>query len=136
VPLGRARVAREGTHCTVVAYGGMVEVSLAAAEAAAGAGVEVEVVDLRTLVPLDLETLVRSVAKTGRAVVVAEAPRTMSFASEVAAQLAERCLDALEAPVLRVTGFDAPYPPFTSVEHHYRPGPRRVAEAIRRALEH
>jgi pyruvate dehydrogenase E1 component beta subunit len=136
VPLGSARVAREGTDCTVVAYGGMVEVSLAAAEAAAGAGVSVEVLDLRSLVPLDIDALVASVSKTGRAVVVYEAPRTLGFGAEVAAQVAERCLDVLVAPVLRVSGFDAPYPPFTSVEHHYRPGPKRVAAAIRKALEY
>lgn len=136
VPLGQARIVREGGHCTVIAYGGMVEVSLAAAEAAATAGIEVEVLDLRSLVPLDVEAVVKSVEKTGRAVVVYEAPRTLGFGTEVVAQIAERCLDALQAPVLRVSGWDAPYPPFTSVEHHYRPGPRRVAAAIRRVMEH
>ncbi|HWG85618.1 MAG TPA: transketolase C-terminal domain-containing protein, partial [Deinococcales bacterium] len=136
VEIGKARVARAGNDCTVIAYGGMVEVSLAAAEAAATAGLSVEVIDLRSLVPLDVEAIVASVSRTGRAVVVYEAPRTLGFGAEVAAQIGERCLDVLQAPVLRVSGFDAPYPPFTSVEHHYRPGPKRVAAAIRRVLEY
>lgn len=135
-PLGTASIVRPGRDCTVIAYGGMVEVSLAAAEAAATAGLEVEVIDLRSLVPLDLETITHSVARTGRVVIVYEAPRTLGFGAEVAAQIAERCLDVLEAPILRVSGFDAPFPPFTSIEHYYRPGAKRVAEAIRRVLEH
>jgi pyruvate dehydrogenase E1 component beta subunit len=135
IPLGVARVARSGSDCTVVCYGGMVEVSLAAADAAARAGVSVEVIDLRSLVPLDIDTVVASVTKTGRLAVVYEAPRTLGFGTEVVAQIAERCIDVLHAPVLRVTGYDAPYPPFTSVEHHYRPTPARVALAIRQLLE-
>jgi pyruvate dehydrogenase E1 component beta subunit len=136
IPLGQARIARAGDDCTIICYGGMVEVSLAAAEAAAVAGISVEVIDLRSLVPLDLETIIASVSKTGRAAVVYEAPRTMGFGAEVVAQIAERCLDVLQAPLLRVTGYDAPYPPFTSVEQHYRPNPARVAAAIRQLIEY
>ncbi|WP_183987933.1 alpha-ketoacid dehydrogenase subunit beta [Deinobacterium chartae] len=134
VPLGKARLAREGSDVTVIAYGGMVEVCAKAAEAAAAHGISVELIDLRSLVPMDTETVLESVAKTGRAVVVTEAPRTSGFASEIAATIAEEALDALEAPVVRVTGFDAPYPPFTSIEDHYRPNPVRVAKAIRQVL--
>lgn len=136
VPLGRARIARAGRDCTVVCYGGMVEVSLAAATAAATAGIEVEVLDLRSLVPLDLETLGESVTRTGRVVIVHEAQQRMGFGAEVAAQVAERFLTSLHAPVVRVTGWNAPYPPFTSMESHYRPDARRVALGIRRVMEY
>lgn len=134
VPLGQARLAREGDDVTVICYGGMVEVCTKAADAAKQAGIGVEVVDLRTLVPLDKDTLLNSVRKTGRAVVVTEAPRTGGFHSEIGAILAEEALDSLLAPVVRVTGFDAPYPPFTSVEDTYRPNPTRVAKAIKQVL--
>src|SRR5690606_32588867 len=115
--LGRARVVRSGDAVTLVAYGGMVEVCMKAAEVAARDGVELEVVDLETLVPFDEETVLDSVRRTGRAVVVYEAPRTGGFGAEIAARIGEKALYHLEAPVLRVAGWDAPYPPFTSVEH-------------------
>lgn len=136
VPLDKARIARAGEHCTVITYGGMVEVALSAAHAAQTAGIEVEVMDLRTLVPLDLEAIETSIRKTGRVVIVHEAMRTAGFGAEIAAQIAEHCIDQLEAPVLRVTGWDAPYPPFTAHEQHYRPTSARVAAAIKRVLEH
>lgn len=136
LPIGKARVVREGGAATLIAYGGMVEVCQKAAEVAAKEGVELEVVDLETLTPLDTETVVESVQKTGRAVVVYEAMRTGGFGAEVAARLAEEAIDHLEAPVVRVAGWDAPYPPFSAVEHHYRPDPRRVLEAVRRVLTH
>lgn len=132
--LGRARVAREGDALTLVCWGGMVEVCLQAADVAAREGVELEVVDLETLVPLDEETVLASVRKTGRAVVVHEAARTGGFGAEVAARIAEGALFHLLAPVARVAGWDAPYPPFTSVEHHYRPDAARVLAAVREAL--
>ena len=132
--LGRARVVRSGDAVTLVAYGGMVEVCMKAAEVAARDGVELEVVDLETLVPFDEETVLDSVRRTGRAVVVYEAPRTGGFGAEIAARIGEKALYHLEAPVLRVAGWDAPYPPFTSVEHHYRPDARRVLDAVRRVL--
>jgi pyruvate dehydrogenase E1 component beta subunit len=136
IPLGKARLAREGQHCTIITYGGMIEVALTAADAAKTAGINVEVMDLRTLVPLDLEAIETSIRKTGRAVIVHEAMRTAGFGAEIAAQIAERCMDHLEAPVLRVTGWDAPYPPFTAHEQHYRPTSARIAAAIKRVLEH
>lgn len=133
-PLGRARIARRGDVATLVCYGGMVEVCLKAAAVAAREGVELEVVDLETLVPLDEATLLDSVRRTGRVVVVYEAPRSGGFGAEVAARIAEEAIYHLEAPIVRVAGWDAPYPPFTSLEHHYRPDARRVLEAVRKVL--
>jgi 2-oxoisovalerate dehydrogenase E1 component beta subunit len=130
-PIGKARVLRDGTDCTIVAYGAMVARSLAAASRAADAGVEVEVIDLRTLVPLDLETMAASVRRTGRAVVVHEAPMTAGFGAEVVARLVEDAFDYLEAPVLRVTGWDTPYPPAT-MESHYLPSVERILDAVER----
>ena len=134
LPLGRARVVRSGTDATVVAYGGMVEVAEKAAGELEQEGASVEVLDLETLVPLDTETLLDSVQKTGRVVVVHEAMRTGGFGAEIAARIAEEVIDALEAPIVRVTGHDAPYPPFTALEDHYRPTPARVAAALRYVL--
>jgi pyruvate/2-oxoglutarate/acetoin dehydrogenase E1 component len=132
-PLGTARVARAGGDVTLVAYGAMVPVAEAAAEALDGeAGAEV--LDLRTLKPLDEEALLASVAKTGRAVVVQEAPRTCGYAAEVAAILAEKAIYDLRGPVLRVTGFDVPYP-YWQIEDAYMPSVERVADAVRRVLE-
>ena len=136
LPLGKARVVREGEAASLFCYGGMVEVCLQAAEVAKREGVEVEVVDLETLVPLDTETILESVRKTGRAVVVYEAMRTGGFGAEVAARIAEAAIDHLEAPVVRVAGWDAPYPPFSAVEHHYRPNAKRVLAALRQVLTH
>lgn len=136
LPLGKARVVREGDAASLFCYGGMVEVCLKAAEVAAREGVELEVVDLETLVPLDTPTILASVQKTGRAVVVYEAMRTGGFGAEIAARIAEEALDYLQAPILRVAGWDAPYPPFSAVENFYRPDARRVLEAVRRVLEH
>jgi pyruvate dehydrogenase E1 component beta subunit len=130
VPLGKARVAREGRDVTLIAYGGMVPVALAAAdELDAGA----EVIDVRTLKPLDEETLLASVGKTGRAVIVQEAPRVAGFGAEIAAVLAEKALLDLRGPVLRVTGYDAPFP-FWSIEDEYLPTPARVIEAVEQVL--
>lgn len=132
--LGRARVVRHGDAATLIAYGGMVEVCLKVADVAAAAGVELEVIDLETLVPFDEETVVASVARTGRAVVVHEATRTAGFGAEVAARVSESAFFSLRAPVTRVAGWDAPYPPFTAFEHYYRPSVARVLEAVRHAL--
>jgi pyruvate/2-oxoglutarate/acetoin dehydrogenase E1 component len=132
VPLGRARVAREGSDVTVVAYGAMVPVSdRAAAELAREASVEV--LDLRTLKPLDEDALLASAAKTGRVVVVQEAPRTCGYAAEVVAVLAEKAILDLQGPVLRVTGYDVPYP-YWKLEDAYMPSVPRVADAVRKLL--
>ena len=130
VPLGKARIAREGSDVTVVAYGGMVRVALDAAEEIDASA---EVVDVRTLKPLDEETLLASVAKTGRAVIVQEAPRIAGFGAEIAAVLAEKAILDLRGPVLRVTGYDAPFP-FWTIEDEYLPTPARVAEAVEKVL--
>ena len=130
VPLSRVRIAREGEHCTVLAYGAMVPVSLEAAAEAETRGWSVEVVDLRTLVPLDAEAVLASVRKTGRVVIVHEAPRPCGYGAELSALIAEKALTSLQAPVLRVTGYDTPFP--YTLEHSYLPDAPRVA----RALEH
>jgi pyruvate/2-oxoglutarate/acetoin dehydrogenase E1 component len=132
VPLGKARVVREGTDVTLVAYGAMVPL----AERAAGAledEASVEVLDLRSLKPLDEESLLASAAKTGRVVVVQEAPRVCGFAAEVAAVLAEKAIYDLRGPVLRVTGYDVPYP-YWQLEDAYMPSLERVLDAARRVL--
>jgi 2-oxoisovalerate dehydrogenase E1 component beta subunit len=130
VPLGRAAVVRPGDKVTVLAYGTMVHVALAAAEES---GIDAEIIDLRTLLPLDLEAIVASVEKTGRCVVAHEATRTCGFGAELAALVQEHCFYHLEAPIVRVTGWDTPYP--HALEWAYFPGPQRVADGMRRALE-
>jgi pyruvate/2-oxoglutarate/acetoin dehydrogenase E1 component len=130
VPLGQARVAREGSDVTLVAYGAMVQSCLEAAELLEASA---EVVDVRTLKPLDEETLLASVGKTGRVVVVQEAPRVAGFGAELAAVIAEKAILDLRAPIVRVTGYDVPFP-YWSVEHEYVPTPERVAEAARNVL--
>jgi pyruvate/2-oxoglutarate/acetoin dehydrogenase E1 component len=132
VPLGEARIAREGSDVTVVAYGAMVHVALATAESLDGEA-SVEVLDLRTLKPLDEDALLASVRKTGRAVIVQEAPRVSGFAGEVAAVLAEKAIFDLQGPVLRVTGYDVPYP-YWQIEDAYMPSVERVGDAVRRVL--
>ena len=134
VPLGKARVARDGSDLTLIAWGSMVPIALQAAEEAEERdGLSVEVIDLRTLVPLDWGTIAQSVEKTGRCVVVQEAPRTGGFASEITALINERLLLHLEAPVVRVTGFDVAIP-YLRMEHFYLPDAGRVLRGIRRAV--
>jgi pyruvate dehydrogenase E1 component beta subunit len=130
VPLGMMRVARAGSDLTIIAYGAMVRVAEQAADAL---GASVEVLDVRTLKPLDEETLLGSVAKTGRVVIVQEAPRVAGFAAELAAVIAEKAILDLRGPVLRVTGYDVPYP-YWQLEDAYMPSPERVAAAARRLL--
>ena len=130
VPLGQAALRREGAAVTVLAYGTMVHVAEAAAEEA---GVDAEILDLRSLVPLDVDAIERSVEKTGRCVVLHEATRTSGFGAELSAQVQERCFYHLEAPILRVTGWDTPYP--HAQEWDYFPGPDRVGRALRAVLE-
>ncbi|HEY0487057.1 MAG TPA: alpha-ketoacid dehydrogenase subunit beta [Mycobacteriales bacterium] len=129
-PLFASRVLREGADCTVVAYGPMVRTALDSAEASERG---LEVVDLRTLSPLDLAPVYASVRKTGRLVVVHEAPGNVGLGAEVAARVTEECFYSLEAPVLRVTGFDTPYPP-ARVEEEYLPDLDRVLDAVDRTF--
>jgi 2-oxoisovalerate dehydrogenase E1 component beta subunit len=133
VELGKAAVVREGSQITLLAWSGMVSIADEAAKLAAEAGISVEVVDLRTLMPYDIDTILASVKKTGRCVIVHEAPRTCGFGAELIAAIQERALDHLEAPIARVTGFDTPFP--YSLEHEYMPNADRVIGAIHQTLE-
>jgi 2-oxoisovalerate dehydrogenase E1 component beta subunit len=130
VPLGAAVVRRAGNDVTVLTYGTMVYVSETAAQEK---GIDAEIIDLRTLLPLDMETIVVSVRKTGRCVIVHEATRTSGFGAELMAIVQENCFYHLEAPIERVTGWDTPYP--HAQEWEYFPGPRRVGEALERVVE-
>jgi pyruvate/2-oxoglutarate/acetoin dehydrogenase E1 component len=132
VPLGQARVVRDGNDATLLAYGAMVPVCERTAEDLEGEA-SVEVVDIRSLRPLDEEMILSSVAKTGRVVIVHEAPRTAGFGAELAALIAEKAIFDLQGPVLRVTGYDVPYPYWT-IEDAYVPSPERVAAAVRKLL--
>jgi pyruvate/2-oxoglutarate/acetoin dehydrogenase E1 component len=131
VPLGRARVVREGSDVTLVAYGAMVPVCETAADELEAS---VEVLDIRSLKPLDEDALLASAAKTGRVVIVQEAPRVCGFAAELAAILAEKAILDLRSPVLRVTGYDVPYP-YWQIEDAYMPSAARVVDAARKLLE-
>jgi 2-oxoisovalerate dehydrogenase E1 component beta subunit len=130
LPLGQAAIRRAGSAVTVITYGTMVHVALAAAEET---GIDAEVIDLRTLVPLDLDTIATSVRKTGRCVVLHEATLTSGFGAELVAVVQEACFFHLEAPIVRVAGWDTPYP--HAQEWAYFPGPARVGEALREIME-
>jgi 2-oxoisovalerate dehydrogenase E1 component beta subunit len=130
IPLGKAAVVREGGDVTVLAYGTMVHVALAAARES---DLDAEIIDLRSLIPLDVDTIANSVAKTGRCVIVHEATRTSGFGAELAAIVQQQCFYQLEAPIERVTGWDLPYP--HAFEWHYFPSPARVAAAMRQVVE-
>jgi 2-oxoisovalerate dehydrogenase E1 component beta subunit len=133
LPLHASRVVRPGSHATVVAYGPMVRTALDTATAAAEEGRELEVIDLRTLSPLDLDPVYASVRRTGRLVVVHEAPSNVGLGAEVAARVTEHCFYSLEAPVLRVTGFNVPYPA-ARLEEEYLPDLDRVLDAVDRSF--
>jgi len=132
VPLGSANVTRQGKDVTVIAWGAMWHEADQAARAAAKEGIDAEVIDLRSLQPLDIDSLTASVRKTGRAVVVHEAPRTCGFGAEISALLQERCFLSLEAPITRVTGFDTPFP--YTLENEYLPRAPRIHKAIREVV--
>ena len=128
VPIGKANIAREGNDVVVFAYGAMLHVAMEAAELAAAKNINVEVVDIRTIAPFDIETITNSVKKTGRVVILHEACKTCGFGAEIAAQIAERCILNLKAPILRVAGFDVPFP--YVLEDEYMPNAPRVLAAI------
>jgi len=130
VALGKAAIRREGSDVTVLVYGTMVHVAETAAQET---GVDAEIIDLRTLLPLDMEAIEESVRKTGRCVIVHEATRTCGYGAELAAIVAENCFYHLEAPVIRVTGYDLPYP--HAHEWDYFPGPKRVGDALKKVME-
>jgi len=133
--IGVGRVRREGNDCALISYGSMVTRCLEAAEVLSAEGTEVRVMDLRSLSPLDLDLLERCVVETGRIVVVHEAPRTLGMGAEIAARVMELGFDYLQAPVVRVTGWDVPYPP-ASLEQHYLPSVERITEAVRRTVRY
>ena len=132
-PLHVSRIVRPGSSATLLTYGPMVRTCLDAALAAEADGLDLEVIDLRTLSPLDLGPVLESVRRTGRAVVVHEASRTLGLGAEIAARVQEECFYSLEAPVLRVTGYDLPYPP-SRAEEEFLPDLDRVLEAVDRSL--
>ncbi len=134
VPIGKARISVEGTDITLVAWGAMTHLAERSAEAAKEKGISIEVIDLRTIVPWDRDCVIDSVRKTGRLVILHEAPRTGGFGGEIAATIAERAIDSLRAPILRVTGFDTPFP--YSLEHVYMPDQKRVLAALERAFNY
>ncbi|WP_342661427.1 Pyruvate dehydrogenase E1 component subunit beta (plasmid) [Rhodococcus ruber] len=135
VELGKARIAREGTDTTIVAWSGMVPVAERAADTLAAEGISAEVIDLRSIIPFDVETVVQSVQKTGRAVVVQEGPLTGGFGGEIAATIAEEAFYSIEAPVQRVAGPDVPYPFAASLEEYYLPNEDRLVAAAHRSLQ-
>ncbi len=130
VPIGKAALVREGREVTIICYGTMVHVAEAAAR---GLGLDAEIIDVRSIVPLDVETLVASVTKTGRCLIAHEATRFAGFGAELMATIQERCFWQLEAPIERVCGWDTPYP--HAFEWEYFPGPQRVAAALKRVME-
>jgi 2-oxoisovalerate dehydrogenase E1 component beta subunit len=132
VPIGKARVTREGSQVTVIAWGAMWHEADQAVTEAAGTGIDAELIDLRSLQPLDVDAIAGSVRKTGRAIVVHEAPRTCGFGAEISALIQERCFLHLEAPVARVTGFDTPFP--YTLESEYLPRAPRILKAIREVV--
>ena len=134
VPLGKARIAREGGDITLVTYGGMVSVSERAAEHVSAEGVEAEVIDLRTVWPFDIDAIIKSVTKTGRLVIVHEAQRSFGVGAEIAALAAERCLLSLLAPIKRVTGYDV-IPPLSKLEEYNYPDSERVVRAIHDTMQ-
>src|SRR5512136_2933575 len=133
IPLGKARVIQEGKDVTIVAWGAMVREVLNAAEQLKGDQIEVEVIDLRTISPIDTETIITSIRKTGRGVIVHEAPKTCGLGAEIIALINEKALLSLQAPVERVTGFDIPVPLMKS-EHYNLPNPKRIISAVKKVM--
>jgi len=132
VPLGQAKITRSGTDITIVGWGNQVNVANKAAEAAATLGISVEVIDLRTLLPWDEQTVMESVCRTGRLIVTHEAPRTGGFAGEISATVTEECFLSLESPVIRVCGYDTPFP--LVYEKYYMPDQLKLLEAIKKSV--
>ncbi|MDB5100515.1 MAG: transketolase domain protein, partial [Cyanobacteria bacterium RYN_339] len=128
IPLGKAKTLRTGSQVTILTYGAVAHTVMEAMTAAEAAGFDPEVLDLRTLIPLDIDAILASVEKTGRCIIVHEAPRTSGFGAELSALVTEKAFLFLEAPVLRVTGFDTPFP--YTLEHEYLPDVPRIMQAI------
>lgn len=133
IPLGKARLVQEGKDVTVVAWGAMVREVLNAAEQLKGDKIDLEIIDLRTISPIDIETIITSIRKTGRGVIVHEAPKTCGLGAEIIALINERALLSLQAPIERVTGFDIPVP-LMKTEHYYLPNPKRIVMAVKKVM--
>lgn len=133
IPLGKARLVQEGKDVTVIAWGAMVREALNAAEQMKADKVDVEIIDLRTISPMDVEAVVNSIRKTGRGVIVHEAPKTCGLGAEIIALISEKAFLSLQAPIERVTGFDIPVPLLKS-EHYYLPNPQRIVTAVKKVM--
>ncbi len=133
IPLGKARLVQEGKDVTVIAWGAMVREALNAAEQMKADKVDVEIIDLRTISPMDVEAVVNSIRKTGRGVIVHEAPKTCGLGAEIITLINEKALLSLQAPIERVTGFDIPVPLLKS-EHYYLPNPQRIVMAVKKVM--
>jgi pyruvate dehydrogenase E1 component beta subunit len=133
IPLGKARLVQEGKDVTVVAWGAMVREALNAAEQLKADKIDLEIIDLRTISPIDVETIITSIRKTGRGVIVHEAPKTCGLGAEIIALINEKAFLSLQAPVERVTGFDIPVP-LMKTEHYYLPNPKRIVMAVKKVM--
>lgn len=133
IPLGKARLVQEGKDVTTIAWGAMVREVLSAAEQLKGEKIETEIIDLRTISPIDIDTIVASIRKTGRGVIVHEAPKTCGLGAEIIALINEKALLSLQAPIERVTGFDIPVP-LPKSEHYNLPNPRRIVMAVKKVM--
>jgi pyruvate dehydrogenase E1 component beta subunit len=133
IPLGKARLVQEGKDVTVVAWGAMVREALNAAEQLKGDRIDLEIIDLRTISPIDVETIITSIRKTGRGVIVHEAPKTCGLGAEIIALINEKAFLSLQAPIERVTGFDIPVP-LMKTEHYYLPNPKRIVMAVKKVM--
>jgi pyruvate dehydrogenase E1 component beta subunit len=133
IPIGEARMVQEGKDVTVIAWGAMVREVLNAAEQLKGDKIELEIIDLRTISPIDVETVITSIRKTGRGVIVHEAPKTCGLGAEIIALINEKALLSLQAPIERVTGFDIPVP-LMKTEHYYLPNPKRIVMAVKKVM--
>ena len=134
IPIGEARIVEEGSDVSLISYGPMIQTAIEAIEIVKKEGTSVELIDLRTLSPLDSKTIIKSVKKTGRAVIAHEAPKTLGMSAEIAALIAENCLEYLEAPIQRATGLDTPFP--YSLEKEYLPDAKFVSKKIRQTVEY
>ena len=133
IPLSQAKVVKEGKDITLVTWGAMLKLSMKAVEQMEKEGIDIEVIDIQTIWPLDKDTILNSVKKTGRAVIVQEAPKTAGFGAEIAALIQENCLLQMKSPVMRVAGMDVPFPKF-ALENYFMPNTTRVIRAIKKAM--
>jgi pyruvate dehydrogenase E1 component beta subunit len=133
IPLGKARLVQEGKDVTVIAWGAMVREALNAAEQLKEDKIGVEIIDIRTISPIDIDTIIASIRKTGRSVIVHEAPKTCGLGAEIIALINEKALLSVQAPIERVTGFDIPVP-LLKTEHYYLPNPKRIVMAVKKVM--